>query len=144
MIWIAPSEKDTDNAALEKRLWDAADQFRVNSGLKSQEYSAPFLGLIFLLFARSPLRRQARQTGISLTPRSRSGTAWRGFREPESGIAHQDRRAWGPGLQSVGPVPPPGAASERAGGEGYAGDPARELSIHGVEKTDETGLICQL
>jgi hypothetical protein len=25
MIWIAPSEKDTDNAALEKRLWDAAD-----------------------------------------------------------------------------------------------------------------------
>ena len=46
MIWIAPSEKDTDNAALEKRLWDAADQFRANSGLKSQEYSAPVLGLI--------------------------------------------------------------------------------------------------
>ena len=39
MIWIAPSEKDTDNAALEKRLWDAADQFRANSGLKSQEYA---------------------------------------------------------------------------------------------------------
>ena len=36
MHWIAPSEKDTDNAALEKRLWDAADQFRANSGLKSQ------------------------------------------------------------------------------------------------------------
>jgi type I restriction-modification system DNA methylase subunit len=41
MIWIAPSEKDTDNAALENRLWDAADRFRANSGLKSQEY---FLG----------------------------------------------------------------------------------------------------
>src|SRR4029077_3241011 len=51
MIWIAPSEKDTDSAALEKRLWDAADQFRANSGLKSQEYSAPVLGLIFLSFA---------------------------------------------------------------------------------------------
>ena len=51
MIWIAPSEKDTDTAALEKRLWDAADQFRANSGLKSQEYSAPVLGLIFLRFA---------------------------------------------------------------------------------------------
>src|ERR1035437_2971105 len=51
MIWIAPSEKDTDNAALEKRLWDAADQFRANSGLKSQEYSAQVLGLIFLRFA---------------------------------------------------------------------------------------------
>ena len=36
---------------LEKRLWDAADQFRANSGLKSQEYSAPVLGLIFLRFA---------------------------------------------------------------------------------------------
>jgi hypothetical protein len=39
MHWIAPSEKDNNNAALEKRLWDAADQFRANSGLKSQEYS---------------------------------------------------------------------------------------------------------
>ena len=28
MLWIAPSEKDTDNVALEKRLWDAADQLR--------------------------------------------------------------------------------------------------------------------
>ena len=43
MIWIAPSEKNTDTAALEKRFLDAADQFRANSGLKSQEYSAPFL-----------------------------------------------------------------------------------------------------
>jgi type I restriction enzyme M protein len=51
MIWIAPAEKDTASATLEKRLWDAADQFRANSGLKSQEYSAPVLGLIFLRFA---------------------------------------------------------------------------------------------
>src|ERR1700724_380919 len=51
MRWIAPSEKDTATATLEKRLWDAADQFRANSGLKSQEYSAPVLGLIFLRFA---------------------------------------------------------------------------------------------
>ena len=36
---------------LEKRLWDAADQFRANSGLKPQEYSGPILGLIFLRFA---------------------------------------------------------------------------------------------
>src|SRR5688572_8475333 len=51
MHWIAPSEKDTARASLEKKLWDAADQFRANSGLKSQEYSAPVLGLIFLRFA---------------------------------------------------------------------------------------------
>ena len=35
MHWIAPSEKDTNNAALEKRLWDTADQFCATSGLKA-------------------------------------------------------------------------------------------------------------
>lgn len=33
---------------LEKRLWDAADELRANSKLKSSEYSVPVLGLIFL------------------------------------------------------------------------------------------------
>ncbi|MDO8959487.1 MAG: class I SAM-dependent DNA methyltransferase [Rhodocyclaceae bacterium] len=51
MLWIAPSEKDAASTSLEKRLWDAADQFRANSGLKAQEYSGPILGLIFLRFA---------------------------------------------------------------------------------------------
>ncbi len=51
MLWIAPPEKDAASASLEKRLWDAADQFRANSGLKAQEYSGPILGLIFLRFA---------------------------------------------------------------------------------------------
>lgn len=51
MHWIAPAVKDTASASLEKRLWDAADQFRANSGLKAQEYSGPILGLIFLRFA---------------------------------------------------------------------------------------------
>ena len=66
MIWIAPSEKDQDNEALEKRLWSAADQLRANSGLTSQQYSQPVLGLIFLRFAevrfaarRSELERAA-------------------------------------------------------------------------------------
>ena len=64
MIWIASSEKDTGTAALEKRLWDAADQFRANSGLKSQEYSAPVLGLIFLRFAaqRAKLEKASAST----------------------------------------------------------------------------------
>ena len=51
MQWIAPSEKDAATATLERNLWDAADQFRANSGLKAQEYSGPILGLIFLRFA---------------------------------------------------------------------------------------------
>jgi type I restriction enzyme M protein len=53
MRWTAPSEKDAASATLEKRLWDAADQFRANSGLKAQEYSGPILGLIFLRFAEA-------------------------------------------------------------------------------------------
>jgi type I restriction enzyme M protein len=53
MRWTAPSEKDTNNAVLEKRLWDAADDFRANSGLKAQEYSGPILGLIFLRFVEA-------------------------------------------------------------------------------------------
>ena len=51
MQWIAPAEKDAATATLEKRLWDAADQFRANSGLKAAEYSGPILALIFLRFA---------------------------------------------------------------------------------------------
>ena len=51
MRWIAASEKNGESAALEKRLWEAADQLRANSGLKAQEYSGPILGLIFLRFA---------------------------------------------------------------------------------------------
>jgi type I restriction enzyme M protein len=40
-----------NNTDLEKRLWDAADELRANSGLKSSEYSVPVLGLIFLRYA---------------------------------------------------------------------------------------------
>jgi type I restriction enzyme M protein len=71
MHWIAPSEKNTANAALEKRLWDAADQFRANSGLKAQEYSAPVLGLIFLLFAevRFAAQRARLEPAITSTRR---------------------------------------------------------------------------
>jgi type I restriction enzyme M protein len=64
--WIAPPAKDTATDTLEKRLWDAADQMRANSGLSPQQYSGPVLGLIFLRFAevrfakrRSELEKQA-------------------------------------------------------------------------------------
>lgn len=66
MQWIAPSEKDTDTETLERRLWDAADQLRANSGLTSAQYGQPVLGLIFLRFAevrflqrRTALEKQA-------------------------------------------------------------------------------------
>jgi type I restriction enzyme M protein len=51
MKWVAPSAKDAGTVTLEKRLWDAADELRANSGLKAGEYSPPVLGLVFLRFA---------------------------------------------------------------------------------------------
>ena len=68
MRWVAPTEKDTANGALEKRLWEAADQFRANSGLKAGQYSAPVLGLIFLRFAEARFtqrRAQLEKAGTS-------------------------------------------------------------------------------
>jgi type I restriction enzyme M protein len=56
--WIAPSNKDAETTKLEKSLWDVADQFRANSGLKAQEYSGPLLGLIFLRFAEARFKAQ--------------------------------------------------------------------------------------
>jgi type I restriction enzyme M protein len=58
MQWIAPSEKDTATDTLGKRLWDAADLFRANSGLSAAQYSQPVLGLIFLLFAEVRFTKQ--------------------------------------------------------------------------------------
>jgi type I restriction enzyme M protein len=84
MHWIAPTEKDADNAALEKRLWAAADQFRANSGLKSQEYSAPVLGLIFLRFAE--VRFAAQRTKLEKT----AASSRRGSRMDDSAAYHAE------------------------------------------------------
>lgn len=37
-----------DLQAIERRLWDSADELRANSGLKECQYSVPVAGLIFL------------------------------------------------------------------------------------------------
>jgi type I restriction enzyme M protein len=84
MRWIAPSEKDTATETLEKRLWDAADQFRANSGLKSQEYSAPVLGLIFLRFA------EVRFTAQRAKLEKAGGSSRRGSRVDESAAYHAE------------------------------------------------------
>ncbi len=41
----------TNIAEIEKRLWNAADELRANSDLRTSEYSTPVLGLIFLRYA---------------------------------------------------------------------------------------------
>jgi type I restriction enzyme M protein len=84
MHWIAPSEKDAASASLEKRLWDAADQFRANSGLKAQEYSGPILGLIFLRFA------EVRFAGQRAKLEKAGASSRRGSRVDEPAAYHAD------------------------------------------------------
>lgn len=57
MRWIAATENDTATVTLEKRLLDAAYQFRLNSWLKPQQHSGPTLGLIFMRVAERLRRR---------------------------------------------------------------------------------------
>jgi type I restriction enzyme M protein len=84
MQWIAPSEKNTANHTLEKRLWDAADQFRANSGLTAAQYSQPVLGLIFLRFAEVRFAAQrAKLTKLSASSR-------RGSRLDDPAAYHAD------------------------------------------------------
>jgi type I restriction enzyme M protein len=63
-----------DIAHLNTRLWNAADQLRANSNLKSSEYAVPVLGLIFLRYAdqkfqaaHSELATKAQQAGSRRT-----------------------------------------------------------------------------
>ncbi len=84
MEWIAPSGKDSATDTLEKRLWDAADQFRANSGLSAAQYSQPILGLIFLRFAEV---RFSKRRGIL---EKAGASSRRGSRVDEPSAYHAD------------------------------------------------------
>ena len=86
MKWIAPTERDQASNTLEKRLWEAADQFRENSELESKEYSTPVLGLIFLRFA------EARFTVLraKLQASSADASSRRGSRVDEPSAYHAE------------------------------------------------------
>jgi type I restriction enzyme M protein len=84
MRWIAPTEKDTAASSLENRLWEAADQFRANSGLKAQEYSGPILGLIFLRFAEIRFATQRKKLEKAVA------SSRRGSRVDEPAAYHAD------------------------------------------------------
>lgn len=83
-VWVASSEKSVESNALEKSLWDTADQFRANSGLKSQEYSGPVLGLIFLRFAEVRFTVQRKKLEQAST------STRRGSRVDEPAAYHAD------------------------------------------------------
>ncbi len=84
MHWIAPTEKDPGTKTLEERLWDSADQFRANSGLKAQEYSGPILGIIFLRFAE--VRFSAQRARLEKA----SSSSRRGSRLDDPAAYHAD------------------------------------------------------
>ncbi|TAN47796.1 MAG: hypothetical protein EPN19_16940 [Betaproteobacteria bacterium] len=114
MRWVAPTEKDTANETLEKRLWAAADQFRANSGLKAGQYSTPVLGLIFLRFAEARFAQRRAQIEKSRTS-SRRGKAVGAFDFVLANPPFNDSD-WGGGLLKDGKrwvygTPPAGKGS---------------------------------
>jgi len=58
---------------IEKRLWDAADELRANSKLKSSEYSVPVLGLIFLRYADHKFAQAEKKLAGKATGRRQIG-----------------------------------------------------------------------
>ena len=84
MSWIAPSEKDAANGALEKRLWAAANQLWAGAGLKQSEYSEPVLGLIFLRFAEDRFATRRAELEKSV------GSSRRGARVDDSPAYHAE------------------------------------------------------
>ena len=80
-----------DNAALEKRLWDAADELRANSKLKSSEYSVPVLGLIFLRYADFKFTQAQRELTVETARRGVSGRRGVSSRRTPSKTDYQAR-----------------------------------------------------
>ncbi|HPV39315.1 MAG TPA: class I SAM-dependent DNA methyltransferase [Candidatus Hydrogenedentes bacterium] len=60
---------------IEARLWDAADELRANSKLKSSEYSVPVLGLVFLRYADHKFQAAAKELAGTSSGRRTIGPA---------------------------------------------------------------------
>ena len=118
---------------IEKRLWDAADELRANSKLKSSEYSVPVLGLIFLRYADHKFALAERE----LEPARTRPPHDRQDRLPGARRALPAGR--GPLLATVGAAGGRGHrpgdqrrdARHRGGERGAAGRPAQDLQPAG-------------
>lgn len=60
---------------IEARLWEAADELRANSKLKSSEYSVPVLGLVFLRYADHKFQAAAKELEGQVGGRRKTGPA---------------------------------------------------------------------
>jgi type I restriction enzyme M protein len=62
-----------NHTEVEKRLWEAADELRANSKLKSSEYSVPVLGLIFLRYADQKFTEAEKKLAVGGSGRRKIG-----------------------------------------------------------------------
>ena len=62
-----------NHTEVEKRLWEAADELRANSKLKSSEYSVPVLGLIFLRYADQKFSEAEKKLAVAGSGRRKIG-----------------------------------------------------------------------
>jgi type I restriction enzyme M protein len=60
---------------IESRLWEAADELRANSKLKSSEYSVPVLGLVFLRYADHKFQAAVKELEGKASGRRKIGPA---------------------------------------------------------------------
>jgi hypothetical protein len=70
MHWTEPATADDSHAALEKKLWDAANMLWAGADLKPSEYSPTVLGLIFLRYPRTISSRRPSAAASSHWARS--------------------------------------------------------------------------
>jgi len=103
-----------NSEALEKRLWESADQLRANSGLGSNEYFMPVMGLIFLRHAHNRFSRIREEIEPKLP--KRSGVPRPLTKEDfkkKSALFLRDEARWG-NLISLPADKDPGAVVNRA------------------------------
>ena len=67
------SSMNNIGSTIEARLWEAADELRANSKLRSSEYSVPVLGLVFLRYADHKFEQAVRELEGSGSGRRRVG-----------------------------------------------------------------------
>jgi type I restriction enzyme M protein len=69
------TKNNSNSNNIESRLWEAADELRANSKLKSSEYSVPVLGLVFLRYADHKFQIAADELEGASTGRRKIGPA---------------------------------------------------------------------
>ena len=82
----------SNHSEIEKRLWDAADELRANSKLKSSEYSPPILGLFFLRDADQKFSQAEKDLNAKRPANSRRSIGKTDYQA--NGVRYLPDKAW--------------------------------------------------